>query len=373
MMTRTETFYEPGQPQKPQTCTDVTGGMRGVRHPVDRLRDRITLGNVLNTYGIVIALIVLVALVTIGDPHFLSLKNIVNMLGQWAPAGVMAVAATYVIIARGFDLSIASLFSLGAIVAAALGSADYPPEVAFAAAVAAGGLVGLINGLLVAGLAINPFIATVGTGFVILGINFIATPNTYITVTQSGFDVFGTGKWLGLTYKAWCLLVFLGVGEFVLAKTTYGQRLFAIGGNPEASRLSGLRVRTLIASTYVLSGLSAGLAGALAASQLSTAQARMEPTIVFDVIAIVVVGGTSLAGGNGSIWRTAVGLAMLATISNGFTLLGLNPFYQGLVKGLVIILALALERWSRSIAEASLARRTALRAEAERAETRKPI
>jgi ribose transport system permease protein len=174
--------------------------------------------------------------------------------------------------------------------------------------------------------------------------------------------------WLRLTYKAWCLLAFLAIGQVVLARTTYGQRLYAVGGNPEASRLSGLRVRTLVGSTYVLSGLSAGFAGALAASQLSTAQARMEPTIVFDVIAVVVVGGTSLAGGIGGVWRTAVGLAIIATISNGFTLLGLNPFYQGLVKGGVIILALALERWSRQLAEASLARRTALRAEVELSE-----
>jgi ribose transport system permease protein len=331
-----------------------------------------SIGAIFNSYGIVIGLVILVILVAIGDPNFLSLKNVANMLGQWAPAGIMAVAATYVIIVGGFDLSVASAFSCCAIAAAALGSLDYPPPIAFTTAILAGLAIGFVNALLVAGLSINAFIATVGTGFVILGINFIATPNTYIIVTQPGFDQLGAGSWLGLTYKAWCLLACLAIGQFVLAKTSYGQRLYAVGGNPEASRLSGLRIRTLIGSTYVLSGISAGVAGALAASQLSTAQARMEPTIVFDVIAVVVVGGTSLAGGMGAVWRTAVGLAIIATISNGFTLLGLNPFYQGLVKGGVIILALALERWSRHLAEGSLARRTALRAEAERSEIRKP-
>ena len=129
------------------------------------------------------------------------------------------------------------------------------------------------------------------------------------------------------------LIAFMLIGGFVLAKSRYGQYLYAIGGNPEASRLSGLRVRSLTGSTYVFSGLSMGVAGMLAASQLSSAQAQMEPTIVFDVFAIVVLGGTSLAGGYGAIWRTAVGLAIIATISNGFNLLDINPFYQNIVKG----------------------------------------
>ena len=155
------------------------------------------------------------------------------------------------------------------------------------------------------------------------------------------------------------LIAFLVVGEFVLAKSKFGQYLYAIGGNPEASRLSGLYVRTLTGVTYVFSGLSMGVAGMLAASQLSSAQAQMEPTIVFDVIAIVVLGGTSLAGGFGAIWRTAVGIAIIATISNGFTLLGLNPFYQSIVKGTVIILAVALEGWTRRLAAARLAKEVA--------------
>jgi ribose transport system permease protein len=161
-----------------------------------------------------------------------------------------------------------------------------------------------------------------------------------------------------LPYKGMFLLAFLAVGQFVLVNTLFGQCLYAIGGNPEASRLSGLRVRTFTALTYILSGLTMGVAGMLTASQLSSAQARMEPTIVFDVIAIVVVGGTSLAGGVGTIWRTAVGLAIIATISNGFTLLGLNPFYQGIVKGAVIIIALALEGWGRRYAAGNFARKT---------------
>ena len=258
----------------------------------------------------------------------------------------MAVGMTFVIIAGGFDLSIASGFSLCTIVAALLGADGYPLTVALLGAVATGLLIGGVNGALVALVGINPFIATVGSGFIILGIDFLATPNTYIQVSQAGFDALGAGSWLTFPFKGMILLAFLVVGEAVLAKTIYGRQVYAVGANAMVSRLSGLPVGRIVASTYLVSGLCMGIAGGLAASQLGTAQARMEPTIVYDVLAAVVIGGTSLAGGAGAMWRTAAGLAIIATISNGFTLVGLNPLHQGLVKGGIIILALALDGWT---------------------------
>lgn len=300
----------------------------------------------LRTYGILLALILLVAAVDIADPSFLSLANVANMLGQWALTGVMAVGMTFVIIAGGFDLSIASGFSLCAIIAALLGAHDWPLALAMLAAVATGLVVGSVNGGLVSLIGINPFVATVGTGFIILGIDFLATPNTYIQVDQAGFDLLGAGSFLSFPFKGMVLLASLILGEAVLAKTVYGRHVYAVGANPTVCRLSGLPVGRIIASTYIVSGLCVGIAGGIAASQLSTAQARMEPTIVFDVIAAVVIGGTSLSGGVGAMWRTAVGLAIIATISNGFTLVGLNPLHQGIVKGVIIILALAIDGWT---------------------------
>ncbi len=303
----------------------------------------------LRTYGILLALVLLVTAVDVADPSFLSWANVVNMLGQWALTGVMAVGMTYVIIAGGFDLSIASGFSLCAIVAALLAAHDLPLAVAIIAAIGTGLIIGGVNGGLVALAGINPFIATVGTGFIILGIDFLATPNTYIQVNQAGFDTLGAGTWLSFPFKGMILVAFLVLGEAVLAKTVYGRQVYAVGANATVCGLSGLPVGWIIASTYVVSGLCMGVAGGLAASQLSTAQARMEPTIVYDVIAAVVIGGTSLSGGVGAMWRTAVGLAIIATISNGFTLLGLNPLHQGIVKGIIIILALAIDRWTSRI------------------------
>jgi ribose transport system permease protein len=311
---------------------------------------------VLHSYGIVISLAILVVLMTIADFDFLSPTHLLNMLGQWAPAGIMAAAATYVIIGRGFDLSVAAGFSLCAIVSAAIAAAGYGTVIAFSAAIVTGLAIGCFNALLVCGLSINPFIATVGSGFILLGLDIIATPNAYITVEQPGFDFLGAGSWYGVPFKGIALLFFLIVGQLFLSKSRYGRYLYAIGGNPEASRLSGLNVKMVTAITYVFSGLSMGVAGLLAASQLSSAQAQMEPTIVFDVIAVVVLGGTSLNGGVGSVWRTAVGLAIIATISNGFILLGLKSHYQDIVKGAVIILAVALEGFARQSSAAHLAR-----------------
>jgi ribose transport system permease protein len=298
----------------------------------------------LRTYGILLALLALVVAVAIGDPSFLSRANIINMLGQWALTGVMAVGMTFVIIAGGFDLSIASGFSLCAIVAALLGAHNWPVAVAMAGAIGTGLVIGVVNGGLVSLAKINPFIATVGTGFIILGIDFLATPNTYIQVNQIGFDALGAGSFLSIPFKGMILIASLLLGGVVLAKTVYGRQIYAVGASPTVCRMSGVPVGWIVAGTYVVSGLCMGVAGGLAASQLSTAQALMEPTIVYDVIAAVVIGGTSLSGGVGAMWRTAVGLAIIATISNGFTLIGLNPLHQGIVKGTVIIGALAIDQ-----------------------------
>jgi ribose transport system permease protein len=305
---------------------------------------------VLRTYGIVLALVVLIAVVAASSPGFATRTNIFNLFSQWAPAGIMAVAMTFVILGGGFDLSIASGFSLCAVTAAAVGrTAD--PAVAFLAALAVGLAIGLVNGILVAGAKINPFITTVGTGFILNGIALVATGNIAYVVDNPDFGTIGAGRWHDFPYSGMILIFSLVAGGLVLAKTVYGQSIYAVGGNAEASRLSGIRVGATIGSTYVLSGLSMGVAGIISASQLNSAQANINPDIVFDVITIVIVGGTSLAGGIGSMWRTAVGLGIIATVSNAITLANINPYYKDIVKGSIIIGALALDVYARRLAD----------------------
>jgi ribose transport system permease protein len=303
---------------------------------------RAFLPDLIRVYGIVLTLVILVGVVATGNPAFVSSTNLLNMSSQWAPAGIMAIGMTFVILTGGFDLSVASAYSLCAVVAAAVGQSA-PPGVAFLAAIACGLAIGLVNGLLVAVVRINPFITTVGTGFVITGITLVMTQNAAFTVDNPAFGDFGTGHWLGLPYSGMLLVALLVLFGGVLARTVYGEAVYAVGGNYEASRLSGIRVRAVVASTYVLLGGCVGLAGCITASQLTSAQANLDPGIIFDVLTIVVVGGTSLAGGTGAMWRTAVGLGIIATISNGFILLDISPYYQAIVKGTIIVAALALD------------------------------
>jgi ribose transport system permease protein len=172
---------------------------------------------------------------------------------------------------------------------------------------------------------------------------FIVVGNPFIQVEQSGFDTLGTGSWLGIPYTAILLVCFLAIAQIILSQTPYGQWIYSVGGNPEASRLCGIRVQLVRASTYVLSGFCMGVAAVISTSQLSYSASEQDPALIFDVIVSVVVGGTSLAGGFGSIWRTMAGLAILATLQNGLNLLQVNTFSQYIVKGCIIVLALGFD------------------------------
>lgn len=286
--------------------------------------------------------------VATANPAFLSYLNLANMLSQWAPAGLMAVGMTFVVIAGGFDLSIAAIFSLSSVVAAIVAEAAGVPA-AFVAAIFIGGLVGAINASLIARLQINPFITTVGTGFIVTGVTFVVTGNAAFFVSNPGFGILGAGRFMGFPYSGMLLIAVLVVSSVALHRSVFGHQVFAVGGNPEASRLSGLNVPLIVGSTYALLGALAGLAGLISASQLSSAQAVMDPNILFDVLTIVIVGGTPLGGGIGSIWRTVVGLILIATISNGFVLLDISPPYQNIIKGSLIVGALALDSFLRKL------------------------
>jgi ribose transport system permease protein len=304
-------------------------------------------------YGVGIALAVLVCAVALESPAFLGVANLLNILGQWTPVGIMAVGMTYVILAGGFDLSVATGFALCAVVSALLCREGWSPAEAFLAAIAAGAVIGGLNALLVCLLDINPFIATLGVGFILSSVPFVIVDNPYIQVEADGFDILGTGSWLGIPYAGLLLAGFLLIGGIVLSRTAYGQWIYAIGGNPQASRLVGIRVKSVIASTYVLSGICMGAAADVSTSQLSYSASEQDPALVFDVIVSVIVGGTSLSGGFGSMWRTAVGLAILATLQNGLNLLQVNTFSQYIVKGCIIVAALGLDGLSRWLATAS--------------------
>ena len=212
----------------------------------------------LRRYGVVVALVVLLAILGVASPNFFRPTNFANILAQWAPVGIMSVGTTYVILAGGFDLFVAAGFAFCAVIAAALAQAGVPASLAFLAAIAAGVLIGFVNALLVVVLRINPFVATLASGFVLNSLPYLIVPSPFIEVDQPGFDVLGTGAWHGVPYTGLILIGFLVVSGTILAKTQYGHLLYAVGGNAEISRLFGIPVRLVVSSTYVFSGLCVG-------------------------------------------------------------------------------------------------------------------
>lgn len=298
----------------------------------------------LRSLGAVGALVILVAIITIAQPGFLAYGNLMNIVSQWAPVVIMGIGMTYVVITGGFDLSIGSMYALCAVVAAALGRTQ-SPVVAFTAAILVGVAAGAVNGFVVTVLHVNPFIATLGSSLVLSGVTLVLTNNAAFVVDFPPFAILGQGRIAGVPFSGLLTAALLAIAGLILAITPYGQSIYAVGGNAEASRLAGIRTSVVTGSTYAISGLCAGIGGIITASQLASAQANLNPNLVFDVLTIVIIGGTSLAGGRGAIWRTIVGAAVLATLQNGFNLLDINANYQNIIKGVIIIAAVATVHW----------------------------
>lgn len=303
-------------------------------------------------YGMVFVLIVMVIVTIILDSSFLDKSNLLNLLLQWAPVGLMAIGMTYVIIAGGFDLSVGGIYAGAAVLYAGMANNGFPIVLAVLLALLAGVGAGVVNGSIITGLNVNAFVATLGTGFMLRGLALVLTAAAPIVVDKSGFDSIGAGKWGSFPIAGFALIAALVIFGFILARTVYGRSIYAIGGNDEASRLSGLRTRSLRTSTYMLSGFMAALAGIIIAARLGSGQADIGADIELDVITVVVVGGTALTGGEGAMWRTAVGIAILAVLGNAFDRLQVDTFWQLVIKGGIIVVAIAADSYSKRRGEA---------------------
>jgi ribose transport system permease protein len=304
-------------------------------------------------YGMIGVFVAMVIVTAILDSTFLDRSNLLNLLLQWAPVGLMAIGMTFVIIAGGFDLSVGGTYAAAACLYAGMVNWGAPVPLAILAVLAAGIGAGIVNGGIITRLDVNPFVATLGTGFMLRGLALVTTAATPIIVDDSSFQWIGAGKWGIFPIPAVILVVALIVFGFILARTVYGRSIYAIGGGNEAARLSGLRTDLLRTSTYMLSGFMAALAGVIIASRLSSGQANIGENIELDVITVVVVGGTALSGGEGAIWRTAVGIGILAVLGNAFDRLQVDTFWQIVIKGGIIVFAIAADSFAKKRAEAA--------------------
>ena len=319
----------------PINADDSSAG-RGRKIRISALRD----------YGIVVAFAALFVALSFASPVFFSSRNLLNILDQQAAIGMIAVGGTLVLIAGGLDLSTGAVFALSGIVAA---SAVEPLGVAGAMvlAVFSALALGMANGVLSTVGRINSIIATLSTGIIIRGLAIAITGGLLVRVAEPSYSTLGRGSVLGVKYSVWMFLSVILLASLILRTTTFGRYIFAVGGNPEAARLAGVRVNLVRASTFAISGFTAGLAGILVSSRVSTGQADAGMGLEITAIAAIVIGGTSIQGGDGAIWRTVLGLMLLALVRNGFNLLNINPIYQQIFQGAIILTAVGVDAWVR--------------------------
>lgn len=313
------------------------GGARG-RLRVDLLQE----------YGIIVSFAALFATLALSSDAFLTRTNFLNILDQQSALGVIACAVTLVIIAGDFDLSVGAIFALAGVVGAKTGAAA-GPGLGLLTACAVGLGCGAVNGLLVTVGRINSFILTLATALMFGGASIAITGGYIISVENPDFQIVGGNEFAGVKYSVWMLLGAFLITWFALRATSFGRYVYASGGNSEAARLSGIRVQRIRFVTLSLSGLAAGVAGMIVASRVGQAQAQTAAGSDLPLLAIaaVVIGGTSIVGGKGAVWRSMLGVLLLAMITNGFNLLLIDPVYQQIFQGALIVIAVAVSAWAR--------------------------
>jgi ribose transport system permease protein len=298
--------------------------------------------------AIVIPFVALFVGLAIASPPFLTTNNLLNLLDQQTAILIIAAAGTLVLVAGGIDLSVGAVAAMAAVTAATV-TLGAGPFVGIAAGVGVGVAAGLANGLIVTVLRINPLIATLAMSFVLAGLASLVTGGNLIVLFEyPEFGALARSDLLGVRSSTWIMVVTVVVFAILLARTTAGRYIYAVGGNAEAARLAGVPVRRIQLATFVISGAAAGLGGVLVASRTLSAQAASGQETAFTVLAGIVVGGTSIAGGEGAVWRTAVGVLFIALIGNGFNLLGLDPLYRQIALGVIILLAVGVDAVLRS-------------------------
>jgi ribose transport system permease protein len=298
-------------------------------------------------YGIVWVTLALFVVLSFASDVFLTKTNLLNVLDQQSTILIAASALTLTLIAGGFDVSLAAIYVLAGVTALRVENETGSIVVGVLAALFIGAAAGGFNGLLVTRGRINSFIGTLATSFVYFGLAYVISERSILRPQDPAFTEIARTRVLGVAMSSWIAIVFVLVLWFVLARTRYGRHVYAVGANAEAARLAGVRVDAVQASTFVLGGFAAALSGVLVASRTSTAQATDDFSFIFIVITAVVVGGTSIMGGEGAVWRTVLGAFFIAFMINGFNLLGVDPIYQRMIRGAIILGAVWIDARAR--------------------------
>lgn len=294
-------------------------------------------------------LVVLVIIFSVLSSRFLSSRNLLNIARQTSYIIIAGCAITFLMISGNFDLSIGSAAALTGVSMALLARAGVPLPVAILAAIGIGLVIGYFNALMVVRFEIPPFIATLGTMLICRGIALIITDGKTIrNGMPDNYKILGRGELLGLPFPIWIMLAIIIISVILQNKTVLGKYSIAIGGNRLAAELSGINVKKMIVLLFVIVGGVVGLTGAIMSSRLGIGEPNIGNGFEFDVIIAVILGGTSLAGGEGSVLGMVVGALLIGVIGNGLDMLSVLTFYQSIIKGIVLVGAVLLDQKLKS-------------------------
>ena len=334
--------------QPPTAPDDIPAGAALVGAPAGtfdrrvRSRRRIKAEHI-RDYGIVVFVIGLFVYFSLASPVFLTSGNLLNLVYANAVVGIPACAVTLTIVAGNFDLSLGAIFTLAEVLCA-WAAVHWGVWWCFPVAIVSGAAMGLINGAIITKLRVNAFLATLATALAFTGIALAVSGGFEIIPTSKVFTFIGQNKVAGIQYPDLILLVVAILTQLVLAYTVFGRHLYGVGGNRDAARLSGLKVDRIVIITFVVTGAACGVAGLIDASTTGQGSASnvLGQNLALGAIAGVALGGTSIFGGIGAVWRTVIGVLMLGMITNGFDLLGVADYWQQIVRGILIIGAVAV-------------------------------
>ena len=302
--------------------------------------------SIVQKIGPFIGLLLIIIVISIMSPNFLTINNIFNVLRQVSINALIAFGMTFVILTGGIDLSVGSILALTGAVTAGMLASGIDPILAMGLGLLLGAILGAVNGIIIAKGKVAPFIATLATMTIYRGLTLVYTEGKPISGLGDSlsFQLLGKGYFFGIPVPIVTMLLAFGVLYFILKKTTFGRRVYAVGGNEEASKLSGIRVDRIKIYVYALTGFLAALASLILTSRLNSAQPTAGNMFELDAIAAVVLGGTSLTGGRGWIVGTVIGALIIGVLNNGLNLIGVSSFFQQVVKGAVILIAVLLDR-----------------------------
>jgi ribose transport system permease protein len=301
-------------------------------------------GSLIQLAGMLPVLILICILFAVLTPNFLTENNIINVVRQASINIVLAAGMTFVILTGGIDLSVGSVLGLTAVIAVVVSLVPSLSWAAIPAALLAGLVIGVLTGMIVAYLGLPPFIVTLGTYTAIRGAAYLAAGGTTVINSQINFAWIGNGYLGPIPWLVIIALITIAVSAFILHGTVLGVHVYAVGGNAQAARLTGIPVPFVLIFVYGVSGLLSGLGGAMSASRLYSAQGQLGIGYELDAIAAVILGGTSFSGGIGNVFGTLVGALIIAVLNNGLTLLNVSFYWQLVIKGLVIVLAVTLDK-----------------------------